>query len=719
MATELGKTSSPSLPMASGLEQKMKEEEPDLPQPEAGKGHPVVQAGIRQAIWGRDPAERVKGELLKGVQLPWEAQLQDFLKVMDSSQLDGRNSTLLGPATRERVRAAIPLPAGLTGTKTHPRSERAICLPSSLSREAQRLGDGVLTKAQTNCGKVKEETPEEEETGEVWSLEAERKRFRKFGYQEAAGPREACGRLRELCRGWLKPERHTKEQVLELVTLEQFLSILPQEMHGWVRGSKPETCSQAVALAEEFLQRQREEKRPDMQGLGARQDIARDCPETEGAPLDTWKRAQSREIKQEHLRDGPLLAVPEAVCQQQKMESRNLEEGETYVLPVRETEQDHCVQGAGSKSLQRLSLRPEEGGKFINSQGGYEDLEESTTERPKPLRGGQENTSVEWGEVFRLKSDLIVHERALAGETQYKCSVCGKTFCRRNVLITHQRIHTGEKPYKCQDCGKSFSQRSHLILHERTHTGEKPYRCQDCGKSFSQRPHLVKHERIHTGEKPYECPYCGKSFSDRSTLTTHKRTHTGEKPYSCADCGKSFSDRSSLIAHKRTHTGEKPYTCSECGKSFSHQSTLIRHERTHNGEKALKCSECGKAFRRRSNLIAHERTHSGEKWYNCSDCGKSFVSRAAFLIHQRVHTGEKPYKCSYCGKGFNTGSSLTRHKRIHTGEKPYECLGCGKRFSDYSNFIVHKRIHTGEKPYECSVCGKRFSDNSNFIKHHH
>uniref|UniRef100_A0A8D2H4Z7 Zinc finger protein 446 n=1 Tax=Urocitellus parryii TaxID=9999 RepID=A0A8D2H4Z7_UROPR len=80
--------------------------------------------------------------------------------------------------------------------------------------------------------------------------EAARLKFRGFCYKEVAGPREALTRLRELCRQWLRPESCSKEQMLELLVLEQFVGTLPPEIQSWVQGQRPGSPEEAVALVE-------------------------------------------------------------------------------------------------------------------------------------------------------------------------------------------------------------------------------------------------------------------------------------------------------------------------------------------------------------------------------------------------------------------------------------------------------------------------------------
>uniref|UniRef100_A0A8C5WTX1 Uncharacterized protein n=1 Tax=Laticauda laticaudata TaxID=8630 RepID=A0A8C5WTX1_LATLA len=480
--------------------------------------------------------------------------------------------------------------------------------------------------------------PEEAITSDVHRLF-----FRNFCYQKAEGPREVCSQLHHLCHRWLKPERSTKAQMVDMVVLEEFLAVLPPEMESWVRECRAKTCSQAVALAEAmgslssgvvhrsilevFKLRSGNNPFSLFQGSVSFEEVAVYFVEEEWENLDSHQKALHREVMLENSQNVTTLGKGPSLL---------------------------CVGFIGGIPL-------------LSEVFGGHLLERRRHSRPQPR-------SCEWGCEY-LQQCLHKWD-------------CGKNFWQRAQFRIHERIHTGERPFKCAECVKGFTVRGQLINHERIHTGEKPFRCMDCGK-------LRIHERIHTGEKQFKCTECGKGFSMTGHLANHERIHTGEKPFKCTDCGKSFNQNSSLMTHKRIHMGEKPYHCLECGKSFSHNSALTRHERTHTVEKPFQCLDCGKSFSQNSSLMTHKRIHTGEKPYRCLECAKSFSHNSALIRHERTHTSEKPFECLDCGKSFSENSSLMTHKRIHTGEKPYQCPECGKSFCQSGQYMMHKRIHTG------------------------
>ncbi|XP_071460997.1 zinc finger protein 215-like [Marmota flaviventris] len=98
-----------------------------------------------------------------------------------------------------------------------------------------------------------EENPDTMPTRNPGTLKVSHQRFRHFQYLSVTGPHQAVSQIQELCRQWLRPETHTKEQIIEQLVLEQFLNTLPKEVQVWVRSQQPKSSREAGALVAHLI----------------------------------------------------------------------------------------------------------------------------------------------------------------------------------------------------------------------------------------------------------------------------------------------------------------------------------------------------------------------------------------------------------------------------------------------------------------------------------
>ncbi|EAW77178.1 zinc finger protein 496, isoform CRA_a [Homo sapiens] len=552
--------------------------------------------------------------------------------------------------------------------------------------------------------------------GELPSPESSRRLFRRFRYQEAAGPREALQRLWDLCGGWLRPERHTKEQILELLVLEQFLAILPREIQSWVRAQEPESGEQAVAAVEAL---EREPGRPwqwlkhcedpvviddgdspldqeqEQLPVEPHSDLAKNQdaqPITLAQCLGLPSRPPSQLSGDPVLQDAFLLQE-ENVRDTQQVTTLQLPP--SRVSPFKDmilcfSEEDWSLLDPAQTGFYGEFIIGEDYGVSMppNDLAAQPDLSQGEENEPR-VPELQDLQGKEVPQVSYLDSPSLqpfqVEERRKREELQVpEFQACPQTVVPQNTYPA------GGNPRSLEN-SLDEEVTIEIVL---SSSGDEdsqhgPYCTEELGSPTEKQRSLPASHRssteaggeVQTSKKSYVCPNCGKIFRWRVNFIRHLRSRREqEKPHECSVCGELFSDSEDLDGHLESHEAQKPYRCGACGKSFRLNSHLLSHRRIHLQPDRLQPVE-------KREQAASEDADKGPKEplengkaklsFQCCECGKAFQRHDHLARHRsHFHLKDKarPFQCRYCVKSFTQNYDLLRHERLHMKRRSKQAL---------------------------------------------
>ncbi|XP_053792507.1 zinc finger protein 768-like [Vidua chalybeata] len=182
--------------------------------------------------------------------------------------------------------------------------------------------------------------------------------------------------------------------------------------------------------------------------------------------------------------------------------------------------------------------------------------------------------------------------RGYVREWSHPCTECGKRFRLKINLIIHQRSHAKEGPYECPVCEIGFSNKRHLDLHRSIHIKDRAFGAKVWGNVHPElrvrpRRDLCGGHRLGGGSGHAGGNWLGqpKEEPDREGLSGSGVVQPPNSRLKCPHCKKFLSCSTSLRRHLQTHTRDRPYCCSSCNKCFTRSNHLLRHKKIH--ERAL------------------------------------------------------------------------------------------------------------------------------------
>ncbi|XP_060996377.1 zinc finger and SCAN domain-containing protein 5B-like [Dama dama] len=414
--------------------------------------------------------------------------------------------------------------------------------------------------------------------------------FRTFSSSEESDPVEALRRLRELCHLWLRPDLHTKEQMLDRLVLEQFMICMPLKCQVLLKESGVQSCREL----EDMLRNRQKPKNWAIVCIQGQEYLVRN-PDVEMVEVKAGDMDDERDTCREP--QPPASVIPPEDGQEESQELQNLpgatdlsrEQDQKAFLPETIPEIGGPEGQTPKENLEKDLMEDRGETKTLQSQepellkGPEGDISTTSGSRRGPLKNRRhvkrKRDSSPTCQDVRQEAATCLDQGEFSG--QLGSHSLGSSGTVGPTSLPEGAETPGRALFECRVCKKSFLYQSQLALHQRTHTRERPFHCDICDRRFIQPSDLRVHERIHTGEKPYGCDLCPKRFTHGSTLRAHRRTHTQEKPFRCEHCDRAFGHRGNLNVHRRTHSGLRPYVCPECHGAFRQLGTFRRHQKIH------------------------------------------------------------------------------------------------------------------------------------------